>query len=192
MTWVWWFVLDSQTFKSWGSLINFRSTLVNKLVIIEKQLAEAFHFGRCITLDMVTTLTRDDCGCAIWQMWSTIFRALGICSYQSSGCSASQGIFWQSNMVCWTSLHLVRCLFIWTIDPRFPGRWSGWASLQAAESSKARLGENEERLGVLHQRIAALVAGRGWEAHCVRGKVGYKLMMLFYDASSHSDLIKPV
>ena len=57
---LWWrefggFVLDSQTFKSWGSLINFRSTLVNKLVIAShltwsprwREMTVAARFGRC-------------------------------------------------------------------------------------------------------------------------------------------------
>ena len=36
--------------------------------------------------------------------------------------------------------------------------------IQAVESSKAGLGENEEWLGVLHQRLAAPVAGQHrWE-----------------------------
>ena len=68
-----------------------------------------------------------------------------ISSYQNSGCKLDQSYPLAMKHGLLDNLHLVP-----------------WSGSQAAESSKAGLGENEERLGVLHQRFAALVAG--WRA----------------------------
>ena len=55
------------------------------------------------------------------------------------------------------------------LDQSYPLAMKHWS--QAAESSQAGLGENEERLGVLQQRFAALVAGwgnnNGTGGHCI-------------------------